>query len=77
MITAINKKNQKLVNKAINWLIKYSDSNDLRDRADDNGDEKMYKKFDRVCENSFNKYLEIVSELPKREVTNIEKSIYY
>lgn len=77
MLTAINKKHQAKVNRAINWLIKYSEANDLRNIADGEGDDKKYNKYDRICINAFDKYLEIISELPSREVAKIEKSKYY
>jgi hypothetical protein len=77
MITAINKKHQSKVNRAITWLVKYNEFNNQRDIANDNGDDKMYRKYDRLCANSFDKYLWIVDELPKRERNNIEKSETY
>jgi hypothetical protein len=77
MITAINKKHQSKVNRAITWLIKYNEFNNQRDIADGNADEKMYRKYDRLCANSFDKYLWIVDELPNRERNNIEKSEIY
>jgi hypothetical protein len=76
MITAINKKNQALVNKASKWLAKYNEANDLRDKADNEGNDKAYRTYDKVCENAFNNYLEVCSELPKREVAHIEKLLY-
>ena len=39
-------------------------------------EEKIYKKLDRQCLNSFDKYLDIVSELPARERKQIEKQLY-
>jgi CRISPR/Cas system CSM-associated protein Csm4 (group 5 of RAMP superfamily) len=76
MITAVNKKNQKLVSKAYNYLAKYDQNNTLRDMADDQDDQKAYKKYDRICIDAFDKYLEALAELPKREADRIEK-IYY
>ena len=38
---------------------------------------KAYRKADKKCISSFDKYLEYRSELPKREVANIESSEYY
>jgi hypothetical protein len=76
MITAINKKHQALVTRASKWLAKYNEANDLRNEADDSGDDKAFKKAEALCEQSFNKYLEIASELPKRELANIEKILY-
>jgi hypothetical protein len=76
MITAINKKHQALVTRASKWLAKYNEANDLRNNADDNGDDFAYVKADKLCEKTYNNYLEIASELPKREVANIEKILY-
>lgn len=77
MLQAINKKHQSKVNRAINWLIKYSENNALRDMASDNEDDWEYRRYDRICIKAFDKYLEIVSELPSREVKQIESSKYY
>jgi hypothetical protein len=77
MLTSINKKHQSKVNRAINWLVKHNEANTLRDHADGDGDEKAIKKYDRICELTFDKYLDIVSELPKGEVKRIESSKYY
>ena len=77
MLTSINKKHQSKVNKAVRKLISYSSYNNLRDMADGNGDDKAYKTIDRICGRLFNEYLEIVSELPKGEVKQIESSKYY
>ena len=76
-VKSINKTHQSKVNRAIHWLIKYNEANDQRDLADNNGDEKMYRKYDRECEKTFNKYEDYASELPSREVNNIEKSELY
>ena len=75
-IIAINKKHQSKVNRAVKTLVRYNALNDLRNIADDNGEEKLYKKLDRQCLNSFDKYLDIVSELPARERVKIEKELY-
>jgi hypothetical protein len=75
-ILAINKIHQSKVNRAVKTLLKYNALNDLRNIADDNGEEKLYKKLDKNCLNTFDKYLDIVSELPKREKARIEKQLY-
>lgn len=75
MLKAINPKHQKAVNKAVKALTTYNAYNDLRDKAD--GDDKAFRKYDRLCESSFDKYLKIVTELPKREKDAIEKSEIY
>lgn len=74
---AINKKHQAIVNRAVKWLEKYNEANNQRDIADGNGDEKLYRKYDRMCEKTWDKYEECTSELPKREVEQIEKSELY
>lgn len=73
---AIKKKHQKSVNKAVKFLTAYNTANDQRNNADDSGDTKMYKKYDKICEVKFNNYLEICASLPAREVKNIEKNLY-
>lgn len=77
MITAINKKHQALVNRAVRKLIRYNSYNNLRDIADGEGDDKTYKQLNKLCEKLFDEYLEIISELPSREVKQIETSKYY
>lgn len=77
MITAINKKHQALVNRAVRKLIRYNSYNNLRDIADGEGDDRTYKQLNKLCEKLFDEYLEIVSELPSREVKQIESSKYY
>lgn len=77
MLKAINKKHQSKVNKAVRRLISYNSYNNLRDMADGNGDDKAYKTIDRICGRLFNEYLEIIGELPSREIKQIESSKYY
>tara|TARA_R110000822_G_scaffold156605_1_gene296385 strand:+ start:489 stop:719 length:231 start_codon:yes stop_codon:yes gene_type:complete len=74
---AINPKNQSIVNKAVNWLEKHNKADDLRNIADSDGNEKEFKKYDKECENTFNKYLEYMSELPKNQQKAIEISDLY
>ena len=74
-IRAINPKNQKLVNKAIRHNYNYDVANSLRDVASDNDDMKSYKKYDAICVREFDKYIEIMSELPKGQQKEIEKFI--
>lgn len=81
-IKSITPKNQPLVNKAVKWLIKHNDFNIIRDYISDNldceeYDSKEWRQINRKCETSFDKYLEYIDELPKREVKNIEKSELY
>lgn len=74
---AIKTKNSKLFNKVVKALVKYNELNDLRDKADDCGNDKEYNKLDKKCEVAFDSYLELLQELPKYEQTRIEKSELY
>ena len=76
-LIAKNPKHQTMVNRCVNWLKKYNEYNTQRDIADGNGDDKQYAKWDKKCSKAFDMYLEYLSELPKREVTQIEKSELY
>ena len=70
-ISAITRKNQAQVNKAVKYLVKYNELNDLRNIADGNGNEKEYNKLDTQCAKCFDNYLEAIDELPKREIAQI------
>ena len=72
-IIAITKKNQTLVNKATKWMSKYNELNDLRNAADDEDNLKEFKKLDRLCAAAYDRYLDVCFQLPKREITQIEK----
>tara|TARA_B100001059_G_C17556557_1_gene437930 strand:+ start:39 stop:290 length:252 start_codon:yes stop_codon:yes gene_type:complete len=81
-IKSITPKNQTLVNKAVNWLIKHNEYNTQRDFISDNleceeWESKEWKQINKKCENSFDKYLEYLNELPRREQQKIEKSELY
>lgn len=76
-LQAINPKHQSRVNRAMKHLLKYNDLNDQRDRADDDGDTKLYNKLDRQCEVAYDKFLETIDELPKREKEQIMGSNFY
>jgi hypothetical protein len=75
-LTALTKKNQTNVNKAVYWGFRYNELNDLRDDADGQGDDKLYKKYDRMASDAFNKHLDYMSELPKREQVRVEKLVF-
>jgi hypothetical protein len=76
MIQAINPKNQSLVNKTVKYLEKYFYYNDLRDSADDEGDVKTWKAYDKKCADTFDKYLEHLHMLPKGQQTIIDELIF-
>lgn len=72
-ITSKNPKNQGKVNKCVKALNRYYSLNDLRNIADDSGNEKEVRKYDRMCEDVFDKYLTYLESLPKYEQTQIKK----
>jgi len=82
-INALNSKHQSTINKAVSWLEKYNSANDQRDLASNNNEKdydedcKTWRKYDRLCEKTWDKYQEYTSELPKREIQQIEKSELY
>jgi len=78
MIEAMKKKNSNNFKKAISWLVKYNEANDLRTIAEDNDESATeLNKHNRKCENTFDKYLQFCEELPKYEVKRIENSNLY
>lgn len=68
-------RNQKLVNKVLKYNNLYDVNNDARDLAYDNDDDKLVRKYNRLCEKYFELYLEFYNELPKYEQKNIDKFI--
>lgn len=74
-VKAINKKHQSLVNRAIKYDALYERLNYLRENADNADDEKLYRKYDRMATNAYDKFLDAMWQLPKREQKNIEKHI--
>ena len=74
---AINPKNQALVNKAISWLTKHNEYNDKRTLAYDNDNIVAAVQLDKKCEQSYDKFLEYMEELPKNQQELIYKSDLY
>jgi hypothetical protein len=78
-VKAVNSKYQSVVNKAVNWMEKYELANDQRNIASDNTecdyeeDDKLWRKWDRRCIKAYDKYLEYMEELPKREQDKVER----
>ena len=70
-------KNKVIFNKVLKALDNYNMLNYLRDMAHNEGDDKEYKKLDKICLNAFDKYLELLEQLPKYEQVRIEKSDLY
>ena len=76
-IKAINKKHQTRVNKACQWLAKHNEFDRQRNEADGLGDNLGWTKANRNCERTFDKFLEYIEELPKREADRIYNSDLY
>jgi hypothetical protein len=76
-LQAKNKKHQTNFKKALSWLIKHNSFNDLRDIAEGEGNLKQYDKINKKCENSYDKFLDYMEELPKYEQNKIYKSELY
>lgn len=74
---ALKQKNQKLVLKALKYNNLYDINNDLRDKANDDGDDKLYKKYDRLCQKYFDIFVETIDELPLYETKRIQKFLNY
>ena len=74
---AKTKLNQSLLNRVVKALVKYNALNNQRDIADNDGDDKMVTKLNNKCENSWDKYQELLQDLPKYEQKRIEKSDLY
>jgi hypothetical protein len=75
-LTAKVKKNQTTLNRCVKALTRHNHLSDLRNLADDRDDFKTLKKLDRMCQSSFDKYLDYLYELPKYEQVRIEKAFY-
>ena len=79
LLVAINRKNQSLVNKAVQCMLKYNEYNDMRDVVADTSelaeDDKLYKYYNRQCIKFYDSYLERMYELPKGQRLAIEKFI--
>lgn len=79
---AKTKANQSNLNKAVSWLAKYNAFNSQRDIISGNleceeYDSKEWRRINKKCEDSFDKYEGYCYYLPNYEVTRIEKSELY
>lgn len=75
MLKAINPNNQSLVDKALRYNKRYDELNNLRNEADDNDNKKSYRKYDKMCVDVFDKYLDAYGSLPKNQQQAIDKFI--
>lgn len=73
---AMNNKHQRAVAKAYKLLAKYNELDNRRNEAEALDLWSKVEVYDKQCEHVFNQYLETIEDLPKRELINLEKSIY-
>ena len=78
-LKCINTKHQVTFKRAINWLIKWNNFNNLRDKIEGEYGEdcKEWRAINRKCEHSYDKFLTYLEEMPKREQKVILKSHLY
>tara|TARA_R110000765_G_scaffold354305_2_gene444410 strand:+ start:105 stop:350 length:246 start_codon:yes stop_codon:yes gene_type:complete len=79
---AKTKANQSNLNKAVSWIVKHNAFNIQRDLIEDGlevypDESKEWRRINKKCEDSFQRYAEYCDELPIYEVTRIEKSELY
>lgn len=74
---AKNPKTKAAFNKAISWLKKHNEAVDQQGAAEDAGDTKAIAKYDAKAENTYNRFLEAMDDLPKYEQDRIYKSELY
>ena len=74
---AINPKNQKQLAKALKYLQAHNAADLLRNEAEGNDDLKAFRKYDKLCASTFDKYLNAIEYLPKNQIAAIEKSDLY
>jgi len=81
---AINPRHQSTLNKAVQWLYKHNAFNDQRDAIENElehsymGEQNTaWRRINKKCEDSFEKYQEYCCDLPVRQVKLIEKSELY
>jgi len=72
---AISPKNQTIVNRCIKAMARYSELNDLRDKAyDSEAKQSEINKYERLCAEAYDRYLNYLYELPKGQQKAIEKN---
>jgi len=70
---ASNPKNQAKFDKALKYNKLYDHYNDLRDKAENEGNKKEHAFYDKKCATNFDKYLEVLETLPKADQKKLSK----
>lgn len=76
MIYAINTEYQSEVEEAFELLVILNEFDNKRTNAEAQDDLVAYKVYDKQCERVFNEYLEVIEDLPKEEIDNIDETLY-
>jgi len=76
MIYAINTEYQSEVEEAFELLVILNEFDNKRTNAEAQDDLVSYKVYDKQCERVFNEYLEVIEDLPKEEIDNIDETLY-
>lgn len=76
MIKAINTEYQSEVEEAFELLVILNEFDNKRTNAEAQDDLVAYKVYDKQCERVFNEYLEVIEDLPKEEIDNIDETLY-
>jgi hypothetical protein len=74
--SAISKKHKDHATKALYFGTRYNKLTDLKNEAEGKGLNNAARKFDREAEAAFNKHLEFMSLLPKKDQAIVEKSVF-
>ena len=61
----VTPKNQKIINSVLKLHETYEKYNDARDKAESVDNEKLYNKYNKMCENQWNKFADKIYDLPK------------
>jgi len=75
-IPAKSKQNQRNLTQAIFHGMRYNELVNLSQEAENNGDDKLQRKYERMQSAAFDKHLEALYELPKYEQKRVEKIVF-
>lgn len=74
--SSISTKHKANATKALYWGTRYNKLTDIKNEAEGKGLDNAARKFDKEAEAAFNKHLEFMSLLPKKDQAIVEKSVF-
>ena len=74
-LTALNKKNQSNVNKAVELYVKFNKQKEFRDEERQKGNEGLSRRYDRMAMNTLDEHISYMYKLPERERRRVSKFI--